>query len=237
MHSIFEEAITIGHYTGENPVKRVHRYKLTKKTPEFHTEEELNTLLEASKAHGVEWVVLLGGWAGLRKAEIVNARWEWFEFDSDKSLIQVKASHGPTIKDSEECAIPMNRLIHEALLPHRRPEGYLFEAKRHSAGFHRYRYEPKKSLAASLEDAGLTTKNPYQRLRMTFGSIHVQRGTPKTSATLTRVMPFSTAATALRRICSCVAGLSFRASVFMARSIRQPVNECNINYVRISKLV
>jgi site-specific recombinase XerD len=48
MHSIFEKAIAMNHYTGKNPAKRVRRYKLTKKMPEFHTEEELKGLLEAS---------------------------------------------------------------------------------------------------------------------------------------------------------------------------------------------
>ena len=88
----------------------------------------------------------------------------------------MKASHGFTIKDSEERAVPMSQQIHEALYPHRKSEGYLFKSSPHSAGRHRYRYEPKKSLLASLKDAGLIVKNPFQRLRMTFGSIHVQKG-------------------------------------------------------------
>jgi integrase len=163
-------------FTGENPCIGVERYKITRTMPEFHTEEELNALRRAAVNHGIEWVVLLGGWAGLRRGEIVNARWEWFDFNIDKPTIRIKAFGGFTIKDSEERVVPMSRQIYDALSATRKTSGYVFKPDKPSVGHARYRYDPKKALLSSLKDAGLTTKNPFQRLRMTFGSIHVQRG-------------------------------------------------------------
>ncbi len=40
----------------------------------------------------------------------------------------------------------------------------------------RYRFDPKKSLDAALKDAGLSLSDPFQRLRRSFGSVHVIRG-------------------------------------------------------------
>jgi len=178
IQAIYNRAKKLGLYTGGNPAQGVARFRLPKKMPEFHTEEELSRLLKVASSRGghVAWVVLLGGWAGLRKMEIVNARWEWFDFDSRKPLISVKGFPGFVIKDSEERAIPMSRRIHEALYPQRKEEGYLFESDRPSEGKSRYRFDPKKALVGALREAGLTAQDPFQRLRHTFGSLHAQKG-------------------------------------------------------------
>jgi len=178
IQAIYNHALRLGLYTGHNPAQGVARFRLPKKMPEFHTEEELSRLLKVASSRGghVAWVVLLGGWAGLRKMEIVNARWEWFDFDNRKPLISVKGFPGFDIKDSEERAIPMSRRIHEALYPQRKEEGYLFESDRPSEGKSRYRFDPKKALVGALREAGLTAQDPFQRLRHTFGSLHAQKG-------------------------------------------------------------
>ena len=44
----------LGYYTGVNPAAGVARYKIPRKRPEFHTEDERDALLEAAEvqAHG-----------------------------------------------------------------------------------------------------------------------------------------------------------------------------------------
>ena len=178
IQAIYNHAIRMGLYTGSNPATKVSRFKIDRTLPEFHTDEELARLLDAARKRGstVERVVLLGAWAGLRRAEIVNCRWEWFDFSSVRPLIKVKRFPNFEIKDRDERVIPMNQRIYDSFHPCRKAAGFVFELDRHSAGKNRYRFDPKKSLVAALKEAGLTTSNPFQRLRHTFGSLLAQKG-------------------------------------------------------------
>jgi integrase len=179
IQAVIGRGIRQGFYTGENPVVGIERYKVDRPTPEFHTVEELNRLLEVarSRSQELEWTVLLGGWAGMRKMEIVNARWEWFKFNRKEPVIHITPHEGFDIKDHESRFVAMSKKIIEILKPHSQSKGYLFVADK-NPGKSRYRFDPKKSLDAALINAGLTTKKPYQRLRSTFGSLHVQAGVP-----------------------------------------------------------
>lgn len=62
IQAVINRGIKLGLYTGANPVVGVERYKVERREPEFHTEEDLNRLLEAATARGqaLEWTVLLG---------------------------------------------------------------------------------------------------------------------------------------------------------------------------------
>jgi len=178
LQAIFSRAIREEWYTGANPALGVERFTIPRTMPTFHSDEELNKLLNAARARGrvTEWVVLLGAWAGLRRSEIINARWEWFTFDPKKPTIHVSRSEGFEVKDHEDRMIPMSRRIYDALEPHMKPEGFLFEPAPWSKGKHHYRFDPKRGLLDALKAAGLTTKAPFQRLRHTFGSLHAQKG-------------------------------------------------------------
>lgn len=189
--AIYNRAIKLGLYTGPNPVDGVETYTLTKILPHYHTEEELLHLLETAQAHdkeplnrGVhsEWVVLLGGWAGLRYEEISVIRWDWFDFNNGKGnqpLICVRQIPGVfEPKDHEERDIPMCERIRDAFYRHRKKEGYVFVSTQPSQGRNRYRFDPRKALLSVLREAELTTKQPFNRLRHSYGSILVQRGVP-----------------------------------------------------------
>jgi integrase len=177
LKAIYNRARRMGEYTGHNPFDDVEKFKTDWASPEFHTEDELNRLFdEAHKiSRATAWVVLLGGWAGLRRREIANARWEWFHW-GDKPVLRPRHFEGFAIKDREERAIPMARKVHDALYPHHQQRGFVFEANSQNRGRNRYRYDPRTSLLSALRNAGLTTKDPYQRLRHTFGSLHAQKG-------------------------------------------------------------
>ncbi|NIA13113.1 MAG: tyrosine-type recombinase/integrase [Nitrospiraceae bacterium] len=176
--AIYNRATKQGWYTGQNPTVGVEAFTIKRTMPTFHTEEELARLLDAARNRGqaTAWVVLLGAWAGLRRKEIISARWEWFSFDKREPVIHLMAYSGFDLKDHEDRSVPMNTKIRLALHPHRKDAGFLFESDRKSAGLNRYRFDPKKSLVAALRDAGLGTREPFQRLRHTFGSLLAQRG-------------------------------------------------------------
>lgn len=177
LQAIYGRAIKEGWFTGANPALGVERFKVQRKMPEFHTEDELQRLLECARARNrnAEWVVLLGGWAGLRRNEIIHTRWSWLDFNVDKPIIHVKGDDSFHVKDHEDRIIPMSQRIREALMPHEK-EGYVFDSAEWTKGRHHYRFDPKKSLMAALQDAGLTQKAPFLRLRHTFGSLLVQKG-------------------------------------------------------------
>ena len=178
IRAIYNKAIKFGWYTGKEPTTGVERFKIARKMPEFHTTEELNRMLEEAKKHSrsMTWVVLLGAWAGFRKSEIGFARWEWFDFNQEQPIIHIKAYPGFQLKDNEDRSIPMHQKIWDALYPHRQKSGYIFNEEISYSGTYQYRYDPKKSLITILGNAGLTTKNPYQRLRQSFGSALAANG-------------------------------------------------------------
>lgn len=179
IRAIFNRCINEGWYTGENPAVNVARYRITRQNPEPHSLEDMLVLLEEARQLGqdVEWVVLLGGWGGLRKLEIVNARWEWFDFDGAKPTFHVRRHAGFRIKDREERVIAMSKRIREGLQPFRKKKGFLFNPRGDSKGVSRYRFDNKKSLIRALKNAGLRDDDPFQRLRISFACMHAEAGT------------------------------------------------------------
>ena len=156
----------------------VERYKIPWTQCDFHTEDDIQRLLAlaAATSRQLEWTVLLGAWAGLRRIEIVNAKWEWFDFNPDQPVINVKAFPGFELKDKEDRTLPMHASIAAALQPHAQPEGFIFESHERNNGKSRYRYDPRSSLETALKRAGLSPEAPFHRLRDTFGSRLAQNG-------------------------------------------------------------
>ncbi len=175
LQAIFNRAVKLGFFDGPNPFVGVERFRVEKRLPEFHSQEELIRVLECARTHGriMEWTVLLGGWAGLRKNELANARWEWFDFDKERPVLNVRSFEGFGIKDHEERTIPMAKRIFDSFFPHRKKSGFVFSGKEENG---RYRFDPRRGLEACLREAKVRTDKPYQRLRMSFGSILVQNG-------------------------------------------------------------
>ena len=177
--ALFNHATKLGAYSGRNPVDGVDFYPLPKTRPLFHTLEELEKLLAEAEKHSVTMkrVVLLCGWAGLRKNELANCRWEWFQFHGGvEPVIHVQRGEGFEIKDNEDRTIPMNQRIYDEFFPNHPPTGYVFESEKPSNGKSHYRFEPKKALATVLKNAGLPTEQPFLRLRHSFGSLLAQKG-------------------------------------------------------------
>ncbi len=181
IQAIYNRAIKEGWYTGTNPVIGVERYPVTQKVRDSHSKEELERLVSLAEERDrcLHWIVLLLGYAGLRRKELVYLKWDLcFDWNSKKPLIKIVAHEDFKIKTHQERNIPMPRVIYEAMAPYAEESGYVFESNVPNGGKHRYRYDPRKALTTLLKDAGLTTNDPFQRLRRTFGSIHIARGRP-----------------------------------------------------------
>jgi len=172
IQAIYNHAIKLKTFTGDNPAVGVQRFKLTKRMPEFIEEDDVEALLAAAEAHSreIHWVFLLGLHAGLRKGEIVNARWEWFDFDNHGGpVIRMCRHDGFEIKDHEERSIPMSSKIAEALLPHRQSDGFLFGECPAGGNTWRYRYEPRRPFNAVKKAAGVE-RCTFIMLRHSFAS-------------------------------------------------------------------
>ena len=179
LQSMFNHAVALDLFNGVNPVQGVKRYKITKTMPEFIDESDVQALLKAAEAHSREiyWVFLLGLHAGLRKGEIVNSGWEWFDFNNhDGPVIRIQRHDGFEIKDHEERSLPMQSNIAQALLPHAQPESFLFGESPASGQRWRYRYEPRRAFDNVKKAAGVKRCN-FLMLRHSFASWHVMKGT------------------------------------------------------------
>jgi len=169
LQAIYNYAHKLGYYSGHNPFQGVQRFKLEKNPPRFLKKKEIDRLVEIAAAHGqdIHFVFALGIYAGLRKNEIVNARWDWFDFD--QRLITLSARDNFHLKDAESRTIPLHEKLGEILLPYREEEGFIFVPDKDQPGKHRYRYEFKRAFHTVTKKAGLEWVTPHV-LRHTFAS-------------------------------------------------------------------
>ena len=169
LQAIFNYATKLGYFSGANPIKGIQRYKLEKNPPRFLGKTEINRLLKTAQDYGtnIHIVFALGIYAGLRKSEIVNARWEWFDFD--RKVITLRSDNGFYLKDSESRTIPLHEKLAKILEPNRRQEGYVFLSEKKMPGKYQYRYEFKRSFRRVVDAAKLPWVTPHV-LRHTFAS-------------------------------------------------------------------
>ncbi len=169
LKAVFNRGKKLGISSGRNPVDGVEPYPTSQKQPDFHTKEELDRLLEAAaqQRRELEWTVLLGGWAGLRKAEIANCRWEWFDWEG--KLLHIPSDKEFSLKSHRGRSVPLNDKLVTALQPHAQESGYLFESGLTNRGKSHYRYSPRKAFNTVRKAASLEWVTPHT-LRHTFGT-------------------------------------------------------------------
>jgi len=159
----------------ENPCKGVSYLKVEKNPPKFLTVEQTAKVLNVAEKKGkdIYLVFALGIYAGLRKNEIVNLRWEWIDFSGERITLQNYNDF--VLKNKESRTIPLNKKLAKILEPYGEAEGYIFNPKKEQPSKYKYRFEFKKSFQNVAAEAGVEWCTPHT-LRHTFASQLVMAG-------------------------------------------------------------
>ena len=178
IRTIFNRAIKWKCYSGPNPTATTEKPRRGDNDITVFTLEQLEKILEAAretKDRDLILTVLLGGFQGLRKAEIAAFRLESVNREAKNIHIREYDIDGYRfhIKTHERRVIPLSPRL-TAELPEA-PQGFLFEPKRNGQGNH-YRIDKRRSLSAILGKCGLPTGSPYQNLRIAYGNALFRRG-------------------------------------------------------------
>jgi integrase len=180
LSSVYKTAIKeMRVYQGENPVKGVELPKPDERFPRFLSADEYDYLLECAEAHSpdLHMLVALGVFAGLRKNEIIHARWEWVDFQRKRILVE---GHGRfKTKSGKPRAVPLSSRL-RAILEPRRPDkgrGYIIypDFPDKDGTETTYRVDFTTAYATVAKAAGVPWCTPH-KLRHTFASHLAQEG-------------------------------------------------------------
>ncbi len=171
-------------YSGDNPFVGVKFLKETGEEKKTLTRGQLKELLSAATEHGqgnIQLVFALAGYAGLRKREILAARWEWIDWD--RKTISVYQGDGFTTKNSKGRMLPLHSELRAVLEPHRRDSGYIYKPLAVNKPGKRYRYTKLdhyfNRVAQELnfhDAAGESIHVTPHTLRHTFGTLLLKGG-------------------------------------------------------------
>lgn len=174
MRVFVNRCIRQGWHEGPNLFARVEYLRVPEHRPRWLTDKQVVSLLAVAENHGqnIYFFCALGLFAGLRKAEIDAARWEWFDWK--QSLLHVRQDQGFVTKSRRERTIPFSSDLRSVLERHRKPAGYLI-APENARGDYRYRHDIRKAFSAVVKAAGVPWCTPHT-LRHTFASRLVSAG-------------------------------------------------------------
>lgn len=156
-------------YIKTNPFSEIKEFKIPEKLPKYLTDSEVEKLLKTAswKPH-THMIFALGLFAGLRRNEILNAKWQWINFD--KGIIIVKPDNIFTTKNKRARTIPLSSKLSDLLLTYKngQPEdSYIIKPEAKNRG--QYRYNLKTAFNTVCRKAGLPYVTPHV-LRHTFAS-------------------------------------------------------------------
>ncbi len=166
--SIFTQAVK-WEMIAENPCKGIPKFKVQEKKVVFLTPEEITTIMQIAERHGrnAHLIFALGIYAGLRRNEIANAKWEWF--DLDQSIIHVTNDDGFETKSGRNRSIPMNQNLKEVLEKYGKDQSsYVFQPEREE-WINGIRYDFRKVFDGVCKEAEMDWVTPHV-LRHTFAS-------------------------------------------------------------------
>jgi integrase len=157
-------------YTGQNPFANVDMLPEPKRRPQWLTQEQIAQVLELAEIHSPNAHLFFAQclYAGLRKDEAINARWEWYDFDA--GLVHVQEGYGWKTKTGNR-TLPLHSKLRAILLEYGPPkggEGYLIAPEK-APGKYRYRFDIRKAFAVVAAAAKIEGLTPHV-LRHTFAS-------------------------------------------------------------------
>ena len=157
-----------GWYDGPNPWAQTEQVRVTRRLPVWLDGDDMGRVLTVAEEHGREAHLLfaLGIFAGMRKQEITDARWDWIDWARSTIAIQGKGS--------KRRVVPLHQRLREILQLYRQESGWIV-APHCQPGRDRYRYDPVKLFRAVANAAGVPHITPHV-LRHTFASQLVSAG-------------------------------------------------------------
>ena len=169
---------------GQNPCDDV-RIRQPSYTPKGRVADgaTIRRLIDECTDKQLKLILLLGFDCGLRKAEIIEARPEWFDLAVGSVQVQASATWQP--KDKEERVIPLtDRLLSfiRTEFPAGMPSPFLIAPEKepqlkphHGRSVNRYRYDPERPFRAYMAAQGCEWIT-FKVMRESFGSTRVSGG-------------------------------------------------------------
>lgn len=153
---VLNHLIRLEAFTGTNPFSRVKSLK-EDNTVKFLPWEKVLEFIELSKGVGqdIHLVFVLGAFAGLRKDEILRARWEHVDWDQGRMWID------GTKSTASSDYVPLHQSLRDALEPFRAESGYIVRPEKGITDApNSYRWEFSKQWArVEVAEAAANKKN------------------------------------------------------------------------------
>jgi len=176
MVQLVNRAIKLKWYVGENPFLESERIREDRKKVRPLDGEQMKAVLEAAEMHSRDLHLIcgLGLYAGLRKAEIIAARWSWVNLKAN--LLHIQAGHGFQVKDGDDRTVELHESLREILEFHRdgQTDGWIVRPEK-EPGIAPYRFEMIKGFTSVMRAADVPWAS-CQTLRRTFASQLVSNG-------------------------------------------------------------
>lgn len=140
---------------------------------DFCTPELRDHLLAACPRDDLRFILYCGFHAGLRKAEIIEARAEWFDLHA--GLLHLRKHSGITFKDSEERTIPLTQEFRDWMKKNGPRTGYILAPWKEQRGRSLYRYDFERFYSDFMTAQGCRWLTPHI-MRHTFASLLASAG-------------------------------------------------------------
>ena len=145
--TVFNTLIRLQEYDGENPFAKVKRIPQPKSAPKFLPWEDILSLLEHARGVGrdIHLVFILGALAGLRKDEILRARWEHVDWAAGCLTVD------GTKTEASSGRIPLHDALRAALGEYRADYGYIVKpGKRIEKNMYRWEFRAQWKRVVAL---------------------------------------------------------------------------------------
>lgn len=176
LRSFFAWAVEIERVRLDNPVAKVRLARLDRRGRQrFCTLEQKSLLIERAPDDDLRFILFSGFDAGLRKAEIIEARADWFDLGA--GMLHVRQTPTFRTKDREERSVPLTAPFREFLQKYlaQKPEDAFALMPGVAHGKWRYRYDFRRPFAAYMTAQGCAWVTPHV-MRHSFASILASAG-------------------------------------------------------------
>ncbi len=154
-------------YLDRNPCLKLDPIRgITKNKKRFLSVEEIKKVKEVTKGTSLELLTLTALYTGMRRAELINLRYE--DFDLEKKIVYVRQRNDFTTKSKKERVVPLCSALFNIYQDRAKKKGNCFPISIHWAS----EYFTELTSKLGMPDVGIHT------LRHTFASQLAMAGVP-----------------------------------------------------------